>query len=293
MAISRFYCLRAFLTFSVVGVLGVLIHQDVEASSETKVIHKRVGDTVELSSPYANNDIISASWKFGERIIASTNFTVKPTQLTKKVFLNPSNFSLTVKALTVHDSGNFIFVPEMNGAQGKSITITLQVHEPPLLRIVNFTMEATNLSCTVLLECNANANHSTIYTWTMRNQTTTGSKLQYFHTPQGEKTNFSCMISNDVHHKSALMVWTCSKDPVNVVLIGSVTGGFLLLVILIGAIFCFRSIRGKRAANECSDQNDISVYASINDAVVRHVHTVYDVLQLDRDVPASSFQEVL
>uniref|UniRef100_A0A8C5GM78 Ig-like domain-containing protein n=1 Tax=Gouania willdenowi TaxID=441366 RepID=A0A8C5GM78_GOUWI len=194
-----------------------------DSSSETKVIHKRVGDTVELSSPYANNDITSAYWKFGRRVIASNYLPVKPTQLTKKVFFNPSNFSLTVKALTVHDSGNFIFVPEMNGAHGKSITITLQVHGKTfIIHQINTSHLDTNLSCTVLLECNANANHSTIYTWTTRNQTTTGSKLQYFHTPQGEKNNFSCMISNDVHHKSALTVWTCSNQTLN-----KVTGMFI------------------------------------------------------------------
>uniref|UniRef100_A0A3P9CYU7 PKD domain-containing protein n=1 Tax=Maylandia zebra TaxID=106582 RepID=A0A3P9CYU7_9CICH len=188
---------------------------DVEASSGKRVIHKKVGDTVELSSGLSTEGVTAATWKYGEIIIADkvieNNMGVsKRSPFKDRSELNQENFTLTVKKLTLQDSGDFIFVSATKEKQRDSVIITLQVHEckQPVIKI-NSTWISSNESCKVLLECSTTGDVS--YKWTVGKQTLTGPRQQYIIRQDGE-TNVTCTVSNHVSEKSAFQTVKCSKD---------------------------------------------------------------------------------
>ncbi|XP_005755164.1 uncharacterized protein LOC102195963 [Pundamilia nyererei] len=190
---------------------------DVETSSGKHVIHKKVGDTVELSSGLPTEGVTAATWKYGEIIIADkvieNNMGVsKRSPFKDRSELNQENFTLTVKKLTLQDSGDFIFVSATKEKQRDSVIITLQVHEPiskqPVIKI-NSTWISSNESCKVLLECSTTGDVS--YKWTVGKQTLTGPRQQYIIRQDGE-TNVTCTVSNHVSEKSAFQTVKCSKD---------------------------------------------------------------------------------
>ncbi len=103
---------------------------DVENSNCQKVtIHKKVGDTVEMSSCLPTEGVTDARWRYGDLVLADKNtgfYNVG--QFKDRLYLNPANFSLTVRKLTVEDSGDYIFVSDVNEEQRDTVTVTLQVH---------------------------------------------------------------------------------------------------------------------------------------------------------------------
>ncbi|KAA8582617.1 hypothetical protein FQN60_006288, partial [Etheostoma spectabile] len=167
-----------------------------EDSSCQRVIHKKVGDTVEFSSCLPTEGVTTARWKYKESIIADRDDVSGEHQFKGRVDLNPTNFSLTVRRLTLNDSGNFSFVSEGEGGrQRKTVTFTLKVH--------------------VLLECRATSdisNSDITYTWAVRNQTRDGPRLEYILKPQDEDTKFTCTISNEVSKMAATKTETCRNS---------------------------------------------------------------------------------
>lgn len=101
---------------------------DVEASSCQRVIHKKVGDTVELPSCLPTDGVTDAAWKYGRIKLADKDMLFHEKQFKDRLELNHQNFSLTVKQLTLQDSGNFSFLSEVYGTQRETVIITLQVH---------------------------------------------------------------------------------------------------------------------------------------------------------------------
>lgn len=110
---------------------------DVEASSCPRVIHKKVGDTVELPSCLPTDGVTDrvteAIWKYGKIKLTDKNKIFHENQFKGRLELNHQNFSLTVKQLTLQDSGNFSFVSEVDDKQRETVIISLQVHGKKLL----------------------------------------------------------------------------------------------------------------------------------------------------------------
>ncbi|XP_075948637.1 SLAM family member 8-like isoform X2 [Anarhichas minor] len=326
-------CLSCFFTYISVLLLWVCLH-DVEASSCEHNIHKKVGDTVELPSCLPVEGVSSAQWKYGELKITQDKNVINVSgehQFKGRLELNPSSFNLTVRRLTVQDSGNFSFISAVNDAQRPTVIITLLVHEPITAATVtsNSTWNAVNESCTVLLECSAATDSSVTYSWAVRNQTMSGSRLRYSITPQDGDTGFTCTISNFVSEKSTIKTVTCSNgtsDPSKTVkcsngpnfpvLLGAAGGGCLMIVVIVGvAVYvchCKQSQGG-------SDSNDLTLYADITevaleagtsstmkpctvyetienrvDTVTPGPQTVYDKIQLGRmrKPSVSPYQEI-
>uniref|UniRef100_A0A8C9X6R9 Ig-like domain-containing protein n=1 Tax=Sander lucioperca TaxID=283035 RepID=A0A8C9X6R9_SANLU len=179
-----------------------------------RVIHKKVGDTVEFSSCLPTEGVTMAKWKYKESIIAGKDVVSVEHQFKGRLDLNPTNFSLTVRRLTLNDSGDFSFLSEVGGSQRGTDTFTLTVHEAITVIIVsNSTWHTLNESCTVLLECNATSdisNSNITYKWAVRNQIIGGPRLEYIITPQDEDTKFTCTISNEVSKMSATETVKCS-----------------------------------------------------------------------------------
>uniref|UniRef100_A0AAX7SII1 Ig-like domain-containing protein n=1 Tax=Astatotilapia calliptera TaxID=8154 RepID=A0AAX7SII1_ASTCA len=184
------FCDTFFFKLSKSGIL---------TSSGKHVIYKKVGDTVELSSGLPTEGVTAATWKYGELIIADKHIennmgVSKRSPFKDRSELNLENFTLTVRKLTLQDSGDFIFVSATKEKQRDSVIITLQVHEPitkqPVIKI-NSTWIPSNESCKVLLECSTTGDVS--YKWT-----------------DGE-TNVTCTVSNHVSEKSAFQTVKCSN----------------------------------------------------------------------------------
>lgn len=97
-----------------------------EASScQPPVIHKKVGDTVELSSCSSAEDVDGGRWRHDYTRITDT----PAGHFEGRLDLNPTNFSLTLSQLTVSDSGQFKFISNYkSGGQRATIIVRLQVH---------------------------------------------------------------------------------------------------------------------------------------------------------------------
>nr|XP_046236210.1 uncharacterized protein LOC124054364 isoform X2 [Scatophagus argus] len=135
---GRLCCLSCFFSCSSVLLVGVCLlglHASayVEASSCQRVIHKKVGDTVELPSCSPREGVSAAVWRYGESRIADKDYNISGKQFQGRLFLNPTNFSLTLRELMASDSGNFSFIStDKDGKQRETFTVTLHVHETHL-----------------------------------------------------------------------------------------------------------------------------------------------------------------
>lgn len=120
------------MTFQKDDTLFAFMFSDAEASGCQRVIHKKVGDTVELSSCSPTEGVIIASWRYEKILIAEKDLNFSTEQFEDRLYLNPTNFSLTVRDLTLQDSGNFSFSSGVR-IQSKPVIVTLQVHGKTLL----------------------------------------------------------------------------------------------------------------------------------------------------------------
>ncbi|XP_028262892.1 signaling lymphocytic activation molecule-like [Parambassis ranga] len=245
---GRRRCLCCFFTYSAALLLSIYLH-DVEASSCPRTIHEKVGLTVQLSSCLPSEGVTTATWKYRTSTASGPAIDVtKVDQFKDRIGINPKDFSLSVRGLTLHDSGEFSFVSEVNNKQRERVTITLLVHEPVTEVQIN-TWIAYNDSCTVLLDCTVTSDSTVTYNWTVRSQTFTGSRLRYTLSPQEGDTSFTCTASNIISEKSATTTVTCRKVPLILVL-GVAGGGCLLIAIIVGVVVCVCCFK-KRHSDLC------------------------------------------
>ncbi|CAI5686262.1 unnamed protein product [Oreochromis niloticus] len=248
------HCYCSYFVHNIVLLLWVCLHY-VEASSGKRVIHKKVGDTVELSSGLPTEGVTVATWRYGGINVADKDVGVfEKSPFKHRSELNLTDFTLTVRKLTLQDSGDFMFISGLNNKQRPSVTITLQVHEPitkqPVIKI-NSTWEDCNESCKVLLECSTAGDVS--YKWTVGNQTLTGPRQQYIIREQDGETNVTCTVSNHVSEKSAFQTVKCSKDHSHrketedssssclVMFIAGLFTGVLITLLLLFLLYCIKS----------------------------------------------------
>ncbi|XP_074518490.1 signaling lymphocytic activation molecule-like [Halichoeres trimaculatus] len=298
----------------------------VEALSCQHVIHKKVGDTVELSSCLPPEGVTAATWRYGKVIIANKGRGVDEKQFKNRLFFNLTDFSLTVKDLTLQDSGDYSFSSEANKQQRGQVTVTLKIHEPitePPVLTGNSTWDLHTNTCMVSLECSSKSTKNVSYRWTIGDQTRNGSQLQHVFRTQDGDTSFNCTIYNPVSKTSASTSLKCSKKTQELtspdknllfVLILIVAGSILLIVVVITAMVCHCQ-RSKAANSDAVDQTiyaDItevttedtsssmkpcSVYETIDDKnnrITPKAQTVYDQIQLSRVKTASvsPYQEI-
>ncbi|XP_025761459.1 uncharacterized protein LOC112846234 [Oreochromis niloticus] len=274
------FCYHSYFVHSIVLLLWVCLYY-VEASSGKHVIHKNVGDTVELSSGLPYEGVTAATWRYGGITVADKDVGVsKNSPFKDRSELNPEDFTLTVRKLTLQDSGDFIFVSEVNDKQRPSITITLQVHEPkvkqPVIKISS-TWISSNESCKVLLECSTTGDVS--YKWTVGKQTLTGPRQQYIIREQDGETNVTCTVSNHVSEKSAFQTVNCSKDHSHrketeyrsssvVMFIAGLFTGVLITVLLLFLLYCIKSkgLRPKRLTQSetINQEENQHVYSALS-----------------------------
>ncbi|XP_053272630.1 uncharacterized protein LOC128430554 [Pleuronectes platessa] len=136
---GRLRCLSCFFTHSELLLhlllLGVCLHH-VEASGCELTVHKQVGDTVEFSSCLSPGIVTVAEWEFNNSLVVDKKNVTHDLRFKGRVKLNPPNYSLTVKKLTLQDSGDFLFISEVNGKQMPTVTIRLHVQGKKLFLLV-------------------------------------------------------------------------------------------------------------------------------------------------------------
>uniref|UniRef100_UPI0037E7AD92 SLAM family member 8 isoform X2 n=1 Tax=Semicossyphus pulcher TaxID=241346 RepID=UPI0037E7AD92 len=288
---GRLHCLGCLLKCSAVLLLWVCLY-DVEASSCQRVIHKKVGDTVQLSSCSPSEGVTTAIWKYERSMIANKDRKVDEKQFKGRLQLNPTDFSLTVKELIPRDSGEFSFHSEVNNQQRATVTTALRVHESIAKQPVltgNSTWDPLTNSCTVLLECSVNPDTNVSYKWTVGNQTRNGSRLRYNIREEDGDTKFTCIIYNPVSEMSASHTVKCIKDTqeisthnngIGLVVILSVVGGACLLIFL-----SVIAVWGWKQSKSVDD--DHTVYADITEVAIEDgskPSSVYETID-NRDLP--------
>ncbi|KAM6960396.1 CD48 antigen [Tautogolabrus adspersus] len=210
---GRLHCVSCLFKCNALLLLWVCLY-DVQALSCQHALHKKVGDTVELSSCLPTEGVTVAKWRYGGSIIADKDKTVDEKQFKGRLKLDPTSFSLTVKDLTLQDSGEFIFTSD-GKTQMPSVTVTLKVHDsitkqPNLTG--NSTWQTSTNSCAVMLQCSVNSDIDVSYKWTVGNEIRNGPMLQYNLSTQDGDTEFTCTIYNPVSQMSTSRTMTCTID---------------------------------------------------------------------------------
>ncbi|KAM9426364.1 Fc receptor-like protein 5 isoform 3-T3 [Pholidichthys leucotaenia] len=253
---------------------AVTIDQNDVALAEIPVVHGKVGGIVELLPNVSTKNVTDARWKYGDATVADTDGFFPETQFTGRSELDLKNFALTIRDLTLGDSGDFQFIYEVNDEQQPTIFITLQVHEPitikPTMSILNFTRIISNEFCTVLLECSS-ASDNVNYIWTVGTQSLAGSRLQYI---INEEAGFTCTVYNPVSEKSAFKIITCRNEDLHsdhissVVLIVGLIVGVLIIGLLIILLHCWKlkdlcCNRGAQPETVHQGETQLQVYSSL------------------------------
>ncbi|XP_077400806.1 SLAM family member 5-like isoform X2 [Vanacampus margaritifer] len=291
--------------------LAILQEVPAEVPACQRVI-RPTGDTVELPSCLPAEDVTFARWSYQGIKVASLdgeNVHVEAGRFAGRLRLNHRNFSLTLRAVTLEDSGVFSFVSAVNDSQRETVQVTLEVYEPitaePVLR-VNVSRHAANRSCGILLHCSASDNRGPLdYIWRVGNRSQSGAWHRLSVPLWAATTHVTCTVSNAGGVKSASISVTCTNDTASSaavtetlsfgVVVSAATGAFCVLV-MVAAISVLACRRRRRLTSGKSEE--ATVYADISDTALEYasvratephsttpsvpVQTFYDKIQLNR-----------
>ncbi|KAM4612180.1 uncharacterized protein ACJ7VT_012764 isoform 2-T2 [Polymixia lowei] len=144
-----------FFKHSTVLLVMVFLH-DVEADGCRVLVEKTVGETVNLLSCSTGENITFARWIYGNIKIAEwdqsyLNYPERH-QFKGRVHMDLTNFSLTLRSLTLQDSGNFSLTLDNNSEQQlPTTTVTLHVHDPEPMKTVTYVVIAAGIVVTILV----------------------------------------------------------------------------------------------------------------------------------------------
>ncbi|XP_077356080.1 uncharacterized protein LOC144003561 [Festucalex cinctus] len=283
-----------------------------EVSGCQHVLHRQAGDMVELPSCFRGEDVSFARWNYQGNKVASLDgegVIVEASRFTGRLQLNLRNFSLTLRAVTLEDSGVFSFVSAVNDTQRETVEVRLHVHEPitaePVVR-VNVTRHAANHSCSFLLHCSHSGNGGPVeYKWCVGNRSQSGAWHWVSVPLWAATTDATCTIFNAVSAKSASVSVTCANDtasstPVtdtlSSVVVASVATGAFCVFVMVAAIAVVACRRRRQRTSVKSEE--ATIYADISDMALANasvrakephsttplvpVQTLYDQIQFNR-----------
>ncbi|XP_071190542.1 SLAM family member 8-like isoform X1 [Salvelinus alpinus] len=218
------------------------------------IINKRVGDSVELLAGLENGHLKSLEWKYMGKDIAEFNSEViysPGSQFEGRLKMNTKIFSLTVRELTLQDSGDFLLAGEGDKGQIGSKTIILKVHEPISKVAIQTDIKLlANHSCTIRLVCNVSCYHNITYTWERDNEIYGDAQQIYFSLSPAERNiSVKCNASNLVSWKTASATVKCRNDTTTpeyvtgllwyTIYIGVSGGGAVLLILTVAVAVCY------------------------------------------------------
>uniref|UniRef100_A0A3B3RC49 Ig-like domain-containing protein n=1 Tax=Paramormyrops kingsleyae TaxID=1676925 RepID=A0A3B3RC49_9TELE len=168
-----------------------------------------VGGTVELPSALGRlkvEDFDFLKWRFNGRIIAEMPSGQAKENLHAqfKGRLHP-DFNLTVKELRLEDSGEYEREGmKEDGSQIPSYKIQLQVNESITSVWIQseYTWDPENHTCAVRLVCSSSGGLRPSYTWRMRDQTGSSSRLHFYLSPAEGNVTITCTVANAVSQMS-------------------------------------------------------------------------------------------
>nr|XP_046184354.1 SLAM family member 8-like [Oncorhynchus gorbuscha] len=235
------------------------------------IINKRVGDSVELQAGLETGHFKSLEWKYMGKVIAEFNSDVvysPASQFEGRLKMNAKNYSLTVRELTLQDSGDFLLTGEGDKDQIGSKTITLKVHEPISKVAIQTDIKLlANHSCMVLLVCNVSSYPNITYTWEIDNEIYGDAQQIHFSLSPAERDiSVKCNASNLVSWKIASATVKCRNDTTTpglawyTIYIGISVGGAVVLILTLAVAVCY--CRGR---SNTEDQTDNAIYADIMD----------------------------
>ncbi|XP_071190538.1 SLAM family member 8-like isoform X2 [Salvelinus alpinus] len=249
-------------------------------------------------------------------------------QFEGRLKMNTNNFSLTVRELTLQDSGDFLLTGEGDKGQIGSKTITLKVHEPISKVAIQTDIKLlANHSCTVWLVCNVSCYPNFTYTWERDNEMYGHTQQIHFSlSPAEVDISVKCNASNLVSWKTASATVKCSNDTTTpeyvtglvwyTIYIGVSVGGAVVLILTVAVAVCY--CRGRSNTEDLTDNTiyadvmdntrsrdtrsnsqviPISIYETVNDLVIPRLNkpqTLYDKITFGRpEGPPCPYQEVL
>ncbi|XP_064796369.1 natural killer cell receptor 2B4 [Oncorhynchus masou masou] len=317
-----------FSCFSKQGILLILLsnlHYGVGVSSHLS-FHKTVGDSVEIPAGLEGQNVTIMQWKYRGKDIVEFNSEVvysRGSQFEGRLEMNVINFSLTIRKLTLQDSGKFLVTAETD-EQIPTKAVTLQVHEPISKMVIQTDIKLLgNHSCTVRLVCNVSCYPNLTYTWERDNEIYgDGQQIHFSLSPAEGDINVKCNASNLVSWKTASATVKCSNDTSTrgqawySIYIGVSVGGAVVLILTVAVAVCYcRTHHNKadltdntiyadvmdntrsRDTRSNSHVNPISNYETVNDLVIPRLNkpqTLYDKITFGRrEAHPSPFQEVL
>ncbi|XP_021434116.2 SLAM family member 8-like [Oncorhynchus mykiss] len=316
-----------FSSFSKQGILLLLLSNLHYVVGVPLIINKRVGDSVELLAGLETEHIKSLVWKFMGKDIAEFNSEVvysPASQFEGRLKMNAKNYSLTVRELTLQDSGDFLLTGEEDKGQIGSKTITLKVHESISKVVIHTDIKLlANHSCTVRLVCNVSSDPNITYTWERDNEIYGDAQQIHFSlSPEERDISVKCNASNLVSWKTAFEMAKCSNDTTTpgltwyTIYIGISVGGAVVLILTVAVAVWY--CRGRSNTADLPDNtiyadvmintrsrdtrsnshvNPISFYETVNDLVIPRLNkpqTLYDKIAFGRpEGPQSPYQNVL
>uniref|UniRef100_A0A8C7DBP9 Immunoglobulin domain-containing protein n=1 Tax=Oncorhynchus kisutch TaxID=8019 RepID=A0A8C7DBP9_ONCKI len=258
------------------------------------IINKRVGDSVELLAGLETGHFKSLEWKYMGKDIAEfySDVVYSPaSQFEGRLKMNTQNYSLTVRELTLQDSGDFLLTGEGDKGQIDSKTITLKVHEPISKVAIQTDIKLlANHSCTVLLVCNVYSYPNITYTWEIDNEIYgDGQQIHFSLSPAERDISVKCNASNLVSWKTASATVKCRNDTNTpglawyTIYIGISVGGTVVLILTVAVAVCYCRGRSNtdnttyadviintrsRDTRSNSHVNPTSIYETVNDLVI-------------------------
>ncbi|RVE55589.1 hypothetical protein OJAV_G00234650 [Oryzias javanicus] len=234
-----------------------------------KIIHKKVGDSVEISSGLPTEGVQFPSWKYKDQIVADKSVSSPSKFFGNRLNFNVTTLSLTLTKLTLQDSGNFIFTSEQNGKQRETVTITLLVHESitedPILTSTHVSTDS-NQTCTVLVNCSLKSTSGVSYKMSDGNQTYEASNSV------SERTTSKTVTCQDNSTEAV----SDPKQNLLVVIGAACAGGLLIITLVIVVVCCCRKKK------EGTDSTELTVYADVTDLNINSSHpscSLYDTIQ--------------
>ncbi|XP_050971527.1 uncharacterized protein LOC127168579 [Labeo rohita] len=260
---------------SILGVLLFFLLQVSCADPDMEVVHKAVGDSLELTADYPKDDL-EVMWKYNGTEFAeyqNNNFkTDKPDVFHERLRMNKDNISVTVTDLKIRDSGSFsIIALEKSGRQHPTKTIELHVHD--LITDVqieyNDSWSQLNNICTFHLWCLASGDPNPSYSWTHHQVKTQGSHLK-ISLRLAENSTLTCTVNNTISVKNTTKTVVCKKSDDSNMSSGFrqeyllIAVGVCIVVIVIFSATVTVCCRWQRNKGQGESEAGITVYEDVN-----------------------------
>lgn len=297
---------------SILGVLLVFLLQG--SCVDPDVVHKAVGDSLELTADYPKDDL-EVEWKYYDTPFAeyrNKDFQkVKSELFYERLSKNKDSISVIVADLKLQDSGSFSIVAEANSTQYNTTLIVLHVHD--LIREVkieynSFWLQSKNI-CTFHLRCQASGDQNPSYSWTGHQIQTQGSHLN-INLSLAEITTLNCTANNTVSIKYTTKTVECTREtntssmssgfPQEYLLI-AVGVGIVVVVIFSGALAVCCRRRNNKGQGE--SEAGITVYEDVNtDATAKKrsesvvngmtIYETVDDTKLSQNMPQTLYDKI-